>query len=202
MVSPSIPDFDDMDIIIIEDGEDDFSVLEIKDSKRCDDDLAIQDPKITVQDSEIGRTPETSSVTAFLLLRLPSELRLMVLKPLIANGDLGIMRTSKLMHREDADLLKRNGVFRVNLGYADRISSTSFQCLSLTGQLTNQASPGIQHTEFLFNVNNNIFLAWARPFEGYINLIKAFGGRNITRQSCTISRYIGSAGCVERYGNS
>ena len=200
MSSAGNPNFDHMDIG--KDSEVHFKVLTSKDPKRCDEDSTILESKIAPEDSESGTLPESSNITASSLLRLPSELRLMVLEPLIADGDLNIMRTNKLMYEEAAGLLKKNGVFRMNLGYADRVSSTSFpltECLSLTGKITIQPSPEIQHIEFHFNVNNNVFLAWARPFEGYTDLMKAFGGKGITRHSCLVHLHIGSAGwCPDR----
>ena len=197
MSSAGSPGHDDMDID--DDGEIHFSAVKSRDLERSDENLTIPDPKSAVQDSETGTSLECSNQANSTLLRLPPELRLMIYKPLIAAGDLKILRTSKLVHKEATDLLKKNGILRMNLGYTDRISSANFPLtwsLSPTSTLTAHATDAIQHVEYHFNVNSNVFLVWSRQFDPYTNLIKLFGGRDIVRQSCSIFLHIGRHGWV------
>ena len=123
----------------------------------------------------------------FPLLNLPPELRLLIYEPLIATGDLSVMRTNKLVYEEVAKVMKKNGVLRMNFGYTDRTSLASFPItgsLDLIGALTIQATPTIQQVEMRFHmgaVHRNY-----SSFDVYANLIKSFGGRCIARRSCTI----------------
>lgn len=197
MSSAGSPEHDDMDIG--DDSEIPFSVLKSRDLERWDENSTFPDPKTAVQDSETGILLKSSNQEIFPLLQLPPELRLLIYKPLIAAGDLNIMRTSKLVHKEAADLMKMNGILRMNLGYTDRISSADFPLkwsLSLTSTLTAHATDTIQHVEYHFNVDSSVFLSWSRQFQTYTNLIKSFGGRNTLRQSCRIFWHIGLQGWV------
>ena len=143
------------------------------------------------------------SLTNFPLLQLPPELRLLVYGPLIAAGDLSIMRTSKLIHDEAVNLLKTHAVLRMFLRYADR---TSFALVPLTasvslqGSLTIYASPVIQRIELHLNQVTNSFTTFGCSpymrsvgrFEAYADLIKSFGGRYVARQSCIVHLELGS----------
>ena len=168
-------------------------------SVRMSGDLASPDPETAVQDGKTRTSLESSNQVNFPLLQLPPELRLLIYKPLIAAGDLNIMRANKLVHKEATDLLRKNGVLRMNLGYKDRISSDDFPLtwsLMLTGTLTAHATDTIQHIEYHFNVDSNVFLVWSRQFEKYTDLIKLFAGRDTVRQSCRIIWHIGRHGWV------
>ena len=141
--------------------------------------------------------------TNFPLLQLPPELRLLVYGPLIAAGDLSIMRTSKFIHHEAVNLLKTHAVLRMFLRYADRTSSALVPLtanVSLEGPLTIYASPVIQRIELHLNQVTTSFAPFAWDpyeksmgrFEPYADLIKSFGGRCVARQSCIIHLELGS----------
>lgn len=186
---------------ISKDSEFDFGIFNSNNPKRCDEDFTMLESKTAVQDSDTETLPQSSNSTYFPLLRLPTELRLMIYKPLIADGDLKILRTSELVHKEAADVLRRNGILRMNLGYADwdRKFWAPFPLTegpSLTGKLTLLASPDVQHLELHFNLWNNRFLHWNNTFDYYANLVKAFGGRDIKRQSCRMFLHMGIWGWV------
>lgn len=195
MSSASNPEHDDMPI-----GDDSgmlFEVLKSGHLERCDGNSTILDSKTAVQDGETETSLQSPNQTDFPLLKLPPELRLLIYKPLIAAGDLNIMRTSKLIHMEAADLLKKYGILRMNLGYTDRKSSAAFPLtwsLSPTGIVTAHATETIQNVEYHFNVASNVFLVWSSPLDTYTNLVKLFGGRDIMRQSCRIVLHIGRHG--------
>lgn len=123
----------------------------------------------------------------FPLLGLPPELRLLIYELLVAIGDLSVMRTNKLVYEEVVKLIKKNGVLRMNFGYADRTSLTSLPLagsINLTGALTIHTTPTIQQVELRFNMGA-AHERWS-CFDAYTNLIKSFSGRCIARQSCTI----------------
>ena len=139
----------------------------------------------------------------FPLLQLPPELRLLVYGPLVAAGDLSIMRTSKLIHDEVVNLLKTHAVLRMFLRYPDRTSSALVPLtatVSLEGSLTVYASPVIQRIELHLNQVTGPFTTLERAaymksifrFDAYADLIKSFGGRDVARQSCIIYLELGS----------
>ncbi|KAM0797663.1 hypothetical protein BDR22DRAFT_915074 [Usnea florida] len=139
--------------------------------------------------------------TDFPLLQLPPELRLLVYGPLIAAGDLSIMRTNKLIHDEAVNLLKTHAVLRMFLRYPDRTSSALVPLtatVSLEGSLTVYASPVIQRIELHLNQVTSPFTTFDAymkslfRFDAYVDLIKSFGGRDVARQSCIIYLELGT----------
>ncbi|CAF9926330.1 MAG: hypothetical protein ALECFALPRED_003419 [Alectoria fallacina] len=193
-----------MDIVevsdVSEDGDSDFSASNFSNIDPHDIDhspFTIPGPDIGVQEIEKGLSLEFSGRTAFPLLQLPPELRLLIYEPLIAAGALSIMRTNKLIHEEVAKVLKKNAVLRMNFGYAGRTSSASFPLtgsIDLTGALVIHATSLIQHVEVHFKMDAAD--GRSRHFDVYNNLIKSFGGRDVVRKSCTIFLDLGLFDCV------
>lgn len=148
---------------------------------------------IRAQGTETRESLRLSNPTSFPLLQLPLELRLLIYEPLIAAGDLNIMRTNKVVHKEATKVMKKNAILRMIFGYANRTSSASFPLtgsLNLRGSLTLHATPIIQQVEFHFRMDD----VGDRPyyfFDVYANLINSFGGRDVVRQSCTIFLNLG-----------
>ena len=149
--------------------------------------------------SHVYRNGLNTGPTNFPLLQLPPELRLLVYGPLIAAGDLSIMRTSKFIHDEAVNLLKTHAVLRMFLRYADRTSSALVPLkasVSLKGSLTIYASPVIQRIELHFNQVTRSFamgphMSSSFRYDAYADLIKSFGGRDVARQSCIIHLELG-----------
>ncbi len=69
------------------------------------------------------------------LLKLPPELRLPIYGPLIAAGDLNILRTNKLIHMEATDVLKSTAILRMNFGSNWTRQLPSRAAFPLTGSL-------------------------------------------------------------------
>ena len=144
--------------------------------------------------SHVYRNGLNTGPTNRSLLQLPPELRLLVYGPLIAGGDLSIMRTSKLIHDEAVKLLKTHAVLRMFLHYANRTSSALVPLtatVSLEGSLTIHASPVIQRIEFHLNQLAVPYGSLSVRFDVYADLIKSFGGRDVARQSCIIYLELG-----------
>ena len=140
----------------------------------------------------LGLGPKT-----FPLLKLPPELRLWIYEPLIAVGDVNILRTNKLVNQEAGRMMRNNAVLRMSFGYPDRTSFASFPLagsINLARNLTIHATSFIQHVEFRFNMTAGG--ERSNFFDTYTNLIKSFGGRDISRQSCTIILDLGLDYCV------
>ena len=173
---------------VSEDSYTDVSLFGFRDIERSDDNhnlFTTPDLTTAVQNTSLG----SSGPTSFPLLQLPSELRLHIYETLIAAGNLEIMRTSKLVHKEAANLLKKNGILRMNFGHVNRTSSASFPLtgrISLTGTLTIHAISTIQHVNLHFNLGAYDSYRWSGPLDIYTNLIMSFAGNGIARQSCTV----------------
>ena len=188
------PDFDNMEISGASDFSDDSDVgssaFNFSNLDPCDGGhslFTVPGQGTGNQETIRGTSLEVSSPSNFPLLGLPSELRLLIYEALIAAGDLNIMRTNKLVHKEAENVLKKNAVLRMNFGYANRTSSASFPLtgnLNFTGALKIHATPTIQHVELRFNLA--AVQGYLRYFDVYANLIKSFGGRDVARQTCTI----------------
>lgn len=149
--------------------------------------FATPGPRTVAQRTEKEPALEFSSLTSSPLHKLPVELRLLVYGLLIAAGDLNIMRTSKLVHKEAADVLQKHAVLRMNFGFDDRRSLASFPLtasINLAGNLTCQAPKYIQRIECRFDMaSEDLQLDY---FDAYTYLIKSFGGREVPRELCTI----------------
>ena len=61
----------------------------------------------------------TSSLGA-LLLRLPQEIRDMILSPLLASGHPQFLRVSKAMNAQGMSLISKHGIYRINIGFGRR----------------------------------------------------------------------------------
>ena len=145
--------------------------------------FATPDLRIVAQRTEKEPALEFSSSTSFPFHKLSPELRLLVYGLLIAAGDLNIMRTCKLVHKEAAYELQKHAVLRMNFGFDDQWSLASFPLtasINLAGHLTCQAPKSIQRIECRFNVGAEDEL------DAYTYPIKSFGGREVARESCTI----------------
>ena len=165
------------------------TIMEVESIRDCTQ----PDSTIANRLSHVYRNGLNTDLTTFPLLQLPPELRLLVYGPLIATGDLSIMRVSKLIHDEAVNLLKTHAVLRMVLGYADRTSSALVPLtatVSLEGSLKIHASPVIQIIELHFNLAMS-FDRLSFRFDVYADLIKSFGGRDVARQSCIIYLELG-----------
>ncbi|CAD6582485.1 MAG: hypothetical protein ASARMPREDX12_000954 [Alectoria sarmentosa] len=122
--------------------------------------------------------PMPSKKVPVSLLDLPRELRDMIHRHSITAGNLEILRTCKLVSEEATQLLSKNAILRVNLGFPDRQPPTNLALVSTTSA---------QHVEFRLDTSSG-----ALPFD--INLIALFAGTHTTRESCLVNLNYGKEG--------
>lgn len=131
----------------------------------------------------------------FPLLDLAPALRSRVYKHLISAGDLSVLRTSKLVHREAVPYLSQVACFRLGLGSPNQSPVTLDLKTSITslGQLTLTAPDYIQHV----SININQTPGAGRTVDPH--LIRCFGGNSITRKSCVITVTLGNCAALPQY---
>lgn len=127
-------------------------------------------------DSKLQPMPSKKVPVSF--LGLPRELRDMIYRHSIAAGNTEILRTNKLVSEEATQLLSKNAIFRVNLGFPDREPPTNLA----SGPITSA-----QHVEFRLDTSSA-----ALPFD--IDLIASFAGTHTTRESCLVNLNYGKEG--------
>ena len=135
-----------------------------------------------------------SATRTFPLLKLPPELRAIVFEPLIQNGDLSILRVSKLINQETVSLLSKIAILRINLNrQANRqITITLTAKITLYGNLTLTAPDYIQNLDICLDMLR-------RPgFPVNTKLIQYFSGKQIARRSCKITILFGILGPVPK----
>ena len=76
--------------------------------------------------SDVEKLTQTSHITNSSLMSLPREIRNQICAYLLRAGDLAILRTSKQLSHEAKELLYREGVCRVKLGYESGSDVDSF----------------------------------------------------------------------------
>lgn len=128
----------------------------------------------------LGNTPsfQPSDRTVFSFLRLPRELRDAIYRHSIVDGNLGILKTSKVVNKEASELLSKYGVLRVNLGFTSR---TNWVHLEL------KPKSSIQHVELSLSTGPG-----AQPIDS--DLLLGFGGKDIIRESCLVTVNYGKEG--------
>ena len=132
----------------------------------------------------------------FPLLKLPSELRLLIYEPLIQAGDLGILRASKLVNQEAAPLLSKVGRLRATISRPSRESNSNSSRMSIAlaaklnrfGSLILTAPDYIQHLEIRLDIGPQ--------FKANTNLISCFTGWSIFRKTCKITVMFGIVGLI------
>lgn len=119
-----------------------------------------------------------SKDTPVSILDLPRELRDIIYRKSIAVGNLVILRVNKLVSEEASQLLLKHAVLRVDLGFVDR---TNWVCLDRVPVAS------VQHVELQLNTGPG-----ALPINE--DVIAAFGGNQITRESCEVTLNYGKEG--------
>ena len=121
---------------------------------------------------------QRSSQNDFPLLRMPRELRDKIYQHSIAAGNLEILRTSKLVNEEASELLSKHAVFRVILGFVDRVNWADLGSVPLSS---------VQHVELRLSTGPG-----ALPFN--LDVVSGFAGNQITRESCIVILNYGKEG--------
>ena len=125
--------------------------------------------------------PSTKIPVSF--LDLPRELRDMIYRHSITAGNLEILRTSKLVSEEAIQLLSKNAIFRVNLGFPDREPPTNLALAPTTSA---------QHVEFRLDTSSA-----ALPFN--LSFISLFAGTLTPRESCLVTLNYGKEGSATHH---
>ena len=147
---------------------------------------------------------DTPPKKPFPFLKLPSELRAMVYKPLIQDGDLCILRVSKLTNQEAVPLLSKVASLRVNLGRSSKNGDSKVTLpltaeITLSGTLTLTAPDYIQHIDLRLDMTARV-TSTSPIGTGDTNLIASFTGYKITRKSCKITVKFGTLGPIPYSG--
>lgn len=93
--------------------------------------------------------PNTVEVTASLgplLLKLPQELRDMILSPLLASGRPQFLRVSKAMNTQGMSLMSKYGIYRINVGFG--------RCKTNCPQLTQPLADTVRHIHFCVDMSS------------------------------------------------
>ena len=74
-------------------------------------------PATSISESD---TVDVATSLGTLLLKLPQEIRDMILSPLLASGHPQFLRVSKAMNTQGMSLISKYGIYRINIGFGKR----------------------------------------------------------------------------------
>ena len=89
-------------------------------------------------------TVDVTTSLGVLLLKLPQEIRDLILSPLLASGHPQLLRTSKAINAQGMSLMSKCGVYRINVGFGRRKTNCP--------QLTQPLADTVRNIHFCVNM--------------------------------------------------
>ena len=118
----------------------------------------------------------TTSLGA-LLLKLPQEIRDMILSPLLASGHPQFLRASKAMNTQGMSLISKYGIYRINIGFGRRKKNCP--------QLTQPLADTVRNIHFCVNMRSYP----SEHLEGLPEkkILRMFTRKDPGRRSCSVT---------------
>ena len=111
------------------------------------------------------------------LLKLPQEIRDMILEPLLASGHPQFLRASQAMNAEGTSLISKHGIYRINVGFG--------KCKTNCPQLTQPLADTVRNIHFCVNMRSYP----SQHLEGLPErrTLEMFTSKNSGRRSCSVT---------------
>ena len=131
-------------------------------------------PETAMSDSN---TEDVTSDLGALLLRLPQEIRDMILSPLLASGHPQFLRVSKAMNAQGMSLISKHGIYRINIGFGRRKTNCP--------QLTQSLADTVRNIHFCVDMRSYP----SQHLEGLPEkkTLEMFTRKGSRRKSCTVT---------------